>query len=181
MVSKRLLVVNGHPDPRPERFCAALCEAYAAGARAGGWEVARLAVGTLNFAPPADVAKLPALADAVAQIRSADRLLIVFPLWLDGPPGSLRELFELFARSVWESDAPGACRTAYEKPARVIVTMDMPAFIQRAKFEPSRAGALGFPGVQSFEPIYIGSLQTMTAAQRAEWLEKIRLLGKHEE
>jgi len=30
------LLVNGHPDPSPERFCSALCDAYEDGARKAG-------------------------------------------------------------------------------------------------------------------------------------------------
>lgn len=183
-MSKRILVVNGHPDPRPERFCAALCDAYAKGAESRGWTVDRLSIGTLNFPPDSATAATPDIAAAVDKIRAADRLAIVFPLWLDGPPGSLRELFEAFARSVWSAHALGDHATAYEKPARVVATMDMPAFIQRSKFKADGTPGpkpLALPGVQSFEPILIGSLQTISEAQRLDWLEKLRLLGAHEE
>lgn len=182
-MNKSLLVINGHPDPRPERFCSALCDAYAKGAAAGGWDVRRLDAGTLNLAPApdGDSGVLPGATAAIEQIRSADRLAIVFPLWLDGPPGSLGELFELAARAPWSSTPAG--RPTYEKSARVIVTMDMPAFIQRprARAEGSTKSTLSFPGVRKFEPLLIGSLQTLTPAQCNEWLEKVELLGAHEE
>ena len=45
----RILIVNGHPDPRPATFCAALAAAYAAGAAAGGHEVRRIDIGTLDL------------------------------------------------------------------------------------------------------------------------------------
>ena len=35
--ARHILVVNGHPDPAPERFCAALCDAYEEGAVEAGW------------------------------------------------------------------------------------------------------------------------------------------------
>ncbi len=34
-MGKRILIINGHPDPSPERFCAALAEAHAARAEPG--------------------------------------------------------------------------------------------------------------------------------------------------
>ncbi len=47
---RRILVVNGHPDPRPERFCAALCARPIRMAPSpAGWEVRRLDVGKLDL------------------------------------------------------------------------------------------------------------------------------------
>lgn len=185
-MGKEILVVNGHPDPRHERFCAALCDAFAEGATSGGWHVERLDIGSLTLAPPPDKAGAPNLHPsvirAIEQIRKADRLAIVFPLWLDAPPGGLRDVFEGFARSVWSH---GEANAAYEKPARVIVTMDMPAFIQRSRFYPEqKSGAglsLSLPGVQATEPLFIGGVQTITPAQREEWLQKVKLLAAHDD
>ncbi|HWA60997.1 MAG TPA: hypothetical protein VG939_06460 [Caulobacteraceae bacterium] len=39
---RRILIVNGHPDPAPERLCAALASAYGEAARAAGRETRRL-------------------------------------------------------------------------------------------------------------------------------------------
>ena len=40
----RIAVIDGHPDPAPERLCHALADAYAEGAARGGHEVRRVAV-----------------------------------------------------------------------------------------------------------------------------------------
>jgi len=48
-MAKRILVINGHPDPRPERFCAGLADAYATAAVAAGHDVRRIALGKLKF------------------------------------------------------------------------------------------------------------------------------------
>jgi putative NADPH-quinone reductase len=157
---RQVVVVNGHPDPAPDRFCAALCEAYAAGARASG-----LAVTRLNIAGDACDA---ALRDA----RSAHRIVIVYPLWLDRPPVSVTSFFEKAA----------AIPARPRQSARVIVTMDMPAFMHRALLvreeAPARfAGAIALPGLPHAEPIFIGTVASMTAAQRAHWLSLIRDMG----
>ncbi len=182
-MSKSLLVVNGNPDPRPERFCAAICDAYTQGAVSGGWDVGQLDLGLLNFAPDASPENMQILAAAIEQIRDADRLAIVFPLWLDGPPGSLHELFERASRAAWTSNLSAVRSSAYEKPARLIVTMDMPAFIQRprARADGSTKAAFALPGLRCSEPLFIGSLQTLTRTQCEECLEKMRLLGTHED
>ena len=47
----RIVVIQGHPDPSPERFCRALGEAYAAGAREGGHNVEIVDVAALDVSP----------------------------------------------------------------------------------------------------------------------------------
>ena len=102
-MEKRLLVVNGHPDPRPERFCAALCDAYELGANASGWETQRLNVGSLalsGIASPPPGADLPAdMTGALGNIHWSSQLAIVFPLWFEQPPAILRALFDRLSRS----------------------------------------------------------------------------------
>ena len=157
---RRVVIVNGHPDPAPDRFCAALCESYAAGARAGGLAVTRLNV--------ADSDSETSLRDA----RSANRIVIVYPLWLDRPPVSVTSFFEKAA----------AMPERPRQRARVIVTMDMPAFMHRALLAredvPVRfAGAIALPGLPHAETILIGTVASMTAAQRAQWLSVVRDMG----
>jgi putative NADPH-quinone reductase len=48
-MSRRILVVVGHPDPNPNRLCRALADAYAEGAIAAGHSVSRIDVATLDF------------------------------------------------------------------------------------------------------------------------------------
>src|SRR5262249_6217061 len=46
---RRILVINGHPDSRPERFCTALASAYSGAALKAGHEVRRIDIATLSF------------------------------------------------------------------------------------------------------------------------------------
>ncbi len=48
-MTKPILTILGHPEPRPERLCRALAEAYHAGASEGGHEVAVIDVARLDF------------------------------------------------------------------------------------------------------------------------------------
>ncbi len=48
-MAKHILIILGHPDPRPERFCRALAEAYHAGASESGHDIAVIDVGRLDF------------------------------------------------------------------------------------------------------------------------------------
>ena len=97
---RRVLIINGHPDASPGRLCSALCEAYAAGARAVGREVRRLDVAALDLPPirsAEDFIGGPIPPDALhaqAAITWADHLVIVHPLWLGAAPALLRAFCE---------------------------------------------------------------------------------------
>jgi putative NADPH-quinone reductase len=166
-----ILIVNGHPDPRPERFCAALCDAYQSGARSGGRNASRLDVGALAFGADSFLCA-EELDSALRKIRSASQLMIVFPLWLDQPPAILRSLFGHLA---------GDGVTAHE--VRTIITMEMPAFAHRALAldggdTSGLAQRLSLPGITCQERVFIGGIDTISSAQRAAWLGKMREQGK---
>jgi len=171
---KNLLVINGHPDPRPERFCSALSSAYERGAGAGGWQTRRIDIGNLPLSsieamnrggrPDVDILEMQ------ADVEWANRLAIVFPLWFDEPPDALCALFEHLG------DPHG------RRPAHVIVTMEMPAFAYRSML---RAGApknsatgLAIPGIVSEEPVLIGCVNTIDRNRRRGWLETVRDYGE---
>ena len=175
-MSKNILVVNGHPDPRPERFCAALCEAYAAGARARGCATHRLDVGSLDLAALAMAsgeAALDGMEQAFRLVRSADRLAIVYPLWADGPPAPLRQMFDYVARLDAHLN-PLAPRT---KAARVVVTTALPAFLYRGKLAEDARAPLSLCGVAAGEPVFIGSVEAISCEQRSRWLQQMRGFG----
>ncbi len=172
---KNLLVINGHPDPRPERFCGALTRAYEHGATSAGWETRRVNVGDLPLSsiesvshgepPDADVL------DVLGDIEWANRLAIVFPLWFDKPPEGLKAIF---GHADPESARKG-------RKAHVIVTMDMPAFAYRSMLRPGatrKSLAFSIPGVIPEDPVLIGCVSTITSEQRRQWLETVRGYGE---
>jgi putative NADPH-quinone reductase len=173
-VMKRLLVINGHPDPRPARFCGALSSAYERGAASAGWETRRVNIGDLPLSSveaisqgePPDADILGVLGD----IEWANKLAIVFPLWFDRPPEALRAIF-----AHAEADARRG------RKAHIIVTMDMPAFAYRSMLRPgaTKPGlALSIPGLLPEEPVLIGCVTSITQEQRRQWLETIRGYGQ---
>ncbi len=170
-----LLIVNGHPDPRPERFCAGLAAAYQEGAEAGGWQVRRLDIGACSQSTLealrhgfGDGAK--AMLDDVAW---ADRLALVYPLWFGLPPQGLRLLFAHLDYEV--------CVPAGGRKAHVIVTMDMPAFAYRSLLRPGekeRPLMLDVPGIIAEEPVLIGCVSSIAATQRQRHLAVMRDYGR---
>jgi len=172
---RNILVVNGHPDPRPERFCAALCDAYEAGARIRGCATRRIDVGELHLSAltAAKTAEpLDKLEQAFRLMRAADRLAIFYPLLADGPPDELRQLFDYVARLRAHLEPASLGGT---KSARIVVTTTMPAFLYRSRAEPVTRHKLC--GVAAGEPLFIGSVDTISSTQRTRWLEEMRGLG----
>jgi Putative NADPH-quinone reductase (modulator of drug activity B) len=164
---RRLVVVNGHPDPRQERFCAALTKAYVRGGVAGGWSTVSLSVGELALSslqalaegdqPDADAAAM------LAEIEQADRLALVFPLWFGKPPEPLSALFGRVA----------------PRKAHVVVTMDMPAFAYRSILRgPERSPMLAVPGIDVEAPVLIGCVSSISLEQRHAWLKTLSEYGE---
>lgn len=167
---RHILVVNGHPDPSPERFCSALCDAYEKGARQAGWTVRRLTVGDLSDNETRD--------KALEDMNWATQLIVVYPLWLDQPPVPLRDLFEEnLARN--RCDGGGVS----EKLLHLVITMDMPAFLYRAMLQceidvKGLARGMTLPGFRYQHQDFIGSIASITEDERSRWLRTMHQTGR---
>ena len=168
-VMRRVLVVNGHPDPRPERFCAALCNAYADGARSAGHRVRSMRVGELPLSTDS-----VEFAIAREQIGWSDRLLVAFPIWLGGPPPAVVRVFDAFAkedRAVFGEhvDPPGM-----ERRSHLVMTASLPSLLYRSSGIP-HVGSM--PGMRSSPPTIIGSVNSISEEDRRRWLREMENLG----
>lgn len=165
----RVLIVNGHPDPRPERFCAALCEACLDGARSAGRQAQMISVGAL----PAGDGQ-----GALDLLRGSSHLTVVFPLWLDRPPSLLSKFFRQAAETGLQDRSAGFVR----RSAHFVVTMAMPAFAYRSLSRAAQGAgpwrdAISLCGVETDALSFIGSVDTISDAQRGEWLDRLHRLG----
>jgi putative NADPH-quinone reductase len=174
-----LLIVNGHPDSSSRRYCAALCDAYAAGVQSRGWKADRLDVGgvptpaSLRAQESSDLLLL-ACDSVVDRICEADRLAIVFPLWLGAAPHALQLIFGSVARARNLRQLPLA--------ADLVVTMDMPALLYRSQIGTHRkSGASRSPfylqGVRADQTTLIGSVNVMAQSERERWLAEVHALA----
>lgn len=184
--TRNVLVVNGHPDPRPERFCAALSDAYASGAKKSNRAVRRLDIGHLTFLLAQAQGKRELIAHEVERaldmIRWAGHLTIVFPLWPDEAPQPLQQLLTVFAHSRGISLVDRTANARRPQTARTIVTMETPAFthrsLHRAKGRAAfDAPSLRLPGVKMEAPTFIGCVNAISTEQRKRWLEMMHTLG----
>lgn len=190
-MSRRIAIIQGHPDPALGRYCHALADAYAAGAAAAGHEVRRIEIAKLEFpvlrtqadfetgTPPADIAA------AQATIAWANHLLIVFPLWMGGMPA----LLKAFLEQTWR---PGfAAKPAAKgwpqmllkgRSARIVVTMGMPALVYRWYFgahglKVLTRSILGLSGIRPVGNTLIGMVGGLDGRKRERWIGRLKEMG----
>lgn len=187
----KILLIQGHPDPRGGHFGHALADAYAQAAKDMGHdvrsiEVARLEVPLLRHAGEwEEGAPAPAVRQAQEDIAWAEHLVIVFPLWLGDMPALLKAFFEQVLRPGFAigKAAPGRMWTKLLKgrSARIIVTMGMPAFFYRIYYRAHsvkslKRNILEFCGVSPVRASLIGTIDA--EGSRELWLAKIQALGR---
>ena len=185
----RIFLLDGHPDPSPERFCSALADAYAGGARRSGHEVRRFDLGSMDFPlirSAADSDKGPVAEDAARvqdAIRWADHIVIVFPLWLDDQPALLRALFEqVFRYGFVHAECDKNKKALKGKTAHTIVTMGMSAFAYRWQngaycVRALEKGLLGYAAIKPVRRTLIGSIHTISEGKRKAWLKRLQECG----
>lgn len=119
---KKVLILQGHPDPEGGRLCHALADAYAAGARDAGAEVRRIEVAQLEFPilrtqsdwEIGEAGAPASLRPAIADSRWAEHLLIIYPLWMGTMPALLKAFLEQAFRPGVATAKEGA---AFQSPA----------------------------------------------------------------
>ncbi|MYZ46936.1 NAD(P)H-dependent oxidoreductase [Propylenella binzhouense] len=191
-MAKRICIIQGHPDPRPERFCRALGEAYRKGAEAAGHEVRQIDVASLAFpllrtqadwehaAPPDDIVQ------AQDNIGWAEHLVFVYPLWLGAMPALLKGFLEQALRPGFavSGEAAGTAWTQRLKgrSARIVVTMGMPALVYRWYFgahslKSFERNILKFCGIRPVRESLVGMVAAKEGGGRTGWLAKMEELG----
>jgi putative NADPH-quinone reductase len=191
-MSKRIAIIQGHPDPKGGHLGHALAEAYAAGATQAGHEVSTIAVAALDFpllrsqqefetGAPAE-----SIREAQETIRQADHLVILYPLWLGDVPAVLKAFLEQVFRPAFVTGkksitAPGA-KVLAGKSSRIVVTMGMPAFIYRWLFgahslKSLMKNILRFCGMGRIDVSLIGGAGGLSRESGTRWTDRMRQLG----
>lgn len=190
-MSKKITIIDGHPDPAEGRLCHALAEAYSEGAQGVGHAVRRVVVADLEF-PLLRTQETfeagtvpPAIGSAQQDILWADHLCIIYPLWLGTMPALLKGFFEQamrpgFAFANGESRWPKQRMSG--RTARIVVTMGMPAFLYRWYFlahslRSLERNILKFCGIKPVGETIFGLVGSASPARREKWLRRMRTLG----
>lgn len=190
-VSKRVLVIQGHP--RESSFCGALAETYAQGVTSAGHEVDVLQLADLDlgrFLVLENSEKYPEVLKQIQdQLVWADHYVFVFPTWWGQPPALLKSYFEIaFAPDVAFRDKPSKGKIVQieklltGKTARIIATMDTPPWIYKYLIgdpigKALQRAILNFCGVKPVKKTYLGPIGTATDAKRKVWLKLVKDLG----
>lgn len=191
-MSRRIAIIQGHPDPSGAHYCHALAEAYREGAVAAGHTVNLINCCDLDLpyirnqeqwkAPPEDegILRMQAI------VGAADHLVIIYPLWLGDMPAILKSALEHLSCGgfVMAIDADGRWQQKLKgKSARVVVTMGMPALVYRLYFlshslKSLERNILKFAGVKPVRTTLMGRVEGEgRAAQREAWLTQMRGFG----
>lgn len=187
---KKILIINGHPDP--ESYNVAIADSYKKGAIASGAEVKEIAIRDLAFNPNLQFGYRkrtelePDLLDAQEKIRWAEHLVWIYPVWWGSIPAILkgfldRVLLPGFAfkkreNSVWWD------KLLTNKSARIISTLDQPAWYYWLVYrQPSNHAmkklTLEFCGISPVRTTTIGPIRLSKERYRTKWLSKIEQLG----
>ena len=191
MPTKKILIINGHPDK--ESFNSALVEAYKKGALSANADVKEIHVRDLKFNPNLQFGYRrrkdlePDLLKAQEQILWVDHLVWVYPVWWGSLPAILKGFidrvflpgfaFRKRENSVWWD------KLLKNKTDRIISTMDQPNWYYWLVYgQPSHNAmkklTLEFSGIAPVKITSIGPIRLSKESYRKNWLEKIEKLGQ---
>ena len=193
-MSRRILVVIGHPDPSADRLCRGLARAYAEGAEHSGHAVRQVDLAAIDFPMLRTMQEFEngavpdSLKEAAEAILWAEHIVFVFPLWLGTMPALLKAFLEQVMRpgtAFAYADKGGRLpRTLLRgRSARVVVTMGMPSFVYRLWFlshgiAGMRRSVLRFAGINPVRETLFGMVAGSSDATRAKWIGQMRKLGQ---
>jgi len=191
-MSKRILIIQGHPAE--QSLCGALAKEYEQGAQESGHTVRILAVRDLKFESVLHEGYKviqPLETDLILaqnEIKSADHIVIVFPIWWGGMPALLKGFidrvflpgfaFKYRQGSLWWD------KLLKGKSAHIIATMDTPPwyfriFYRDAGINQMRHTILQYCGVEPVKVTRIGRVKDTTDAWKNAWLSKVKVFGRH--
>lgn len=189
---KKIAIINGHPNQ--DSFNFGIAEAYKTGALETGAEVKEIVIRELKFNPNLQFGYQkrmelePDLMKAWEIIQWADHLVWVHPVWWGGFPALMKGFIDrLFLpglaykyreNSVWWD------KLLKGKTAHIITTLDQPGWYYRLFFgRPSvnqlKKSILEYCGVKPVKLTYIGIIRNSKDEQRAQWLRKVKNLGRN--
>ena len=190
MKTKRILLIQGHPDVSEPHLCHALASSYTIGAEETGHTVRLINVAALDFPllrsqKDFETGTVPAsLKPLQDDLLWAEHLVIFFPLWAGDMPALLKGFFEQLMRPSFSGEHVSFFdkKVLSGRSARVVVTMGMPAVIYRWYFRAHSVKSLernllGIVGIAPVHETLIGVTGNMKPAAATQWLSKLKRLG----
>ena len=191
-MSKRIVIIQGHPDSRDNHLGFALSRSYAESARQAGHEVRNVNVGQLDF--PLIRSKfhyersdLPQqLREAQQDLLWAEHWVLFYPIWLGDMPAVLKGFFEQVLRqdlTALELDTGERwAKILKGKSARIVVTMATPAAVYRVFYgahsvKSLERNMLKYCGISPVRTTLIGSVYKKSKKQIEKNIAQMRPMG----
>lgn len=185
--TKKILVINGHPDPLS--YNEALAQSYIDALKdCDGVEIKYLALHSLDFNPNLEYGYRkrtelePDLLKALEYINWSDHTVWIHPLWWLGLPAIMKGFFDrAFLPGIAFTHNPdGETVGLFKgKTARIITTGgDLDINIYTDIYKSSgliqlRDGILAYCGIQTIDTTFIGPMNNLTYEDRAFWLKEV--------
>jgi putative NADPH-quinone reductase len=163
--ARKILILQGHPDPQGRHFGHALGAAYIDGAGAAGHQTQIIAIATLAFPllQNRDQLEHGPVPDAIHRAQcamlAADHIVLFYPVWNGGPPALVRAVLEQTFRPafIFPDAKPGEARSFSSalkqrkalqgKTARIVATMQIRQTVRKAaKRDGARRASSGWRG-----------------------------------
>lgn len=191
-MAKRIVIIDGHPDPDGRRLCHGLAEAYASGAADSGHEIRRIDIHSLEYpllrtredfdhgTPPKNIAA------AQASIMWANHIVIIYPLWLGTMPALLKGFLEQVIRPdfAFERGKPGWPKKLLKgRSAPIVVTMGMPVLVYRWLYlshslRSLERNVLKFAGIGPIRETLFGMADESGEPAFNRWISQMTALGR---
>lgn len=191
--NKKILILQGHPDTSPNRFCNVIASVYNKGAISKGHLSEVINISHLTFSllkskieyeqgpTPPDIELIQ------KKINSADHLVIIYPLWLGEMPALLKAFLEQVMRpnfAYYINKNGNLEKKLKGKSVRIIITMGMPALFYRIpiigygshSLKSLKKGILSFVGIKPIRTTLIGMIESKSKNFEKQLL-KIEKLG----
>lgn len=181
-MTRRILVLDGHPDPRGEHFVHGLATAYRESAMAAGHELRTVVIASLDFQllrSPEEFQRglaPKAIAAVQSDIEWANHLAIFYPLWLGSMPALTKGFFEQAFRPGFAFGPAKGRGLPQQKlkgrSARVVVTMGMPSFFYRwfyraHSLKSFERNILRFCGISPVRATVVGMVENKATREKA--------------
>ncbi|MCA4805777.1 NAD(P)H-dependent oxidoreductase [Myroides odoratimimus] len=187
-MTKKILVINGHPDP--ESYNQALATAYIEALKeTPHTEVKYLALHSLDFNPNLEYGYRkrtelePDLIKALDDIKWSNHMVWIHPLWWVGLPALMKGFFDraflpgITFNHISNTETIGLLKG---RTARIITTGgDLSQEIYTTVFNDSgllqlKTGILEYCGVEVTDTTFIGLMNNSSLEDRQNWLEEVQ-------
>ncbi len=190
-MSKKILIIQGHPDH--QSYNHALHAAYKQGALESGASIREIFVGDLEFNPNlkfgyrARTDLEPCLVKAQEDIKWCDHIVLFYPVWWGAMPAILKGFFDrVFLPGFAFKKREGSVwwdKYLVGRSARVISTMDQPIwFYWLVNGAPTdkviRRLTFSFCGISPTKITNIGPIRLSTDQFRNKWMSRVYNMGR---